>query len=359
MQSAILYSHSQGDPAGGVPRLTFALDAKSSSLPSIVDMDFVVDGVRYHYGFEATDKAFTSEWLYAFPRGRQQILFEREGERKVRFGRELKGRNKVIADLMRPNSLFLSVATQNDHKLLSKVSSFFASLTFNSSVSVESAMVSFLFIDDDVDNRTINFLEKIGSGVTGCRKKETDIPEEQKKFMQEIYAASDKFTGEERAKSIPLREKNIDIELSHNSADGKKRYLAIERESAGTRRLLVLLNSAFRALDKGELLIIDELDASLHTQACEAILALFSNKDTNPKGAQLVATTHDTNLMKSEHLRRDQIWFTEKDKGGATHLYPLSDIQTRKNDNIEKGYLQGRYGAIPFSGSANDLLAKV
>ena len=115
----------------------------------------------------------------------------------------------------------------------------------------------------------------------------------------------------------------------------------------------------FRALDEGTLLVIDESDASLHTQACEAVLALFSSATTNPKGAQLIATTHDTNLLRSPLLRRDQIWFTEKDAEGATHLYPLTDIRTRKGDNLEKGYLQGRYGAIPFAGPISDLISSV
>jgi hypothetical protein len=104
-------------------------------------------------------------------------------------------------------------------------------------------------------------------------------------------------------------------------------------------------------------MVVDELDASLHTQACEALLALFASPKTNPKGAQLIATTHDTNLLRSPLLRRDQVWFTEKDGEGATHLYPLTDFRTRKGDNLERGYLQGRYGAIPFAGSPADIIA--
>ena len=111
---------------------------------------------------------------------------------------------------------------------------------------------------------------------------------------------------------------------------------------------MVVLGLAFRALDEGVPLYIDELDASLHTQACEAVLRLFCSPETNPKGAQLIATTHDTNLLNSPVLRRDQLWFTDKDDTGATQLYPLTDIRTRKGDNFEKGYLQGRYGAVPF-----------
>jgi hypothetical protein len=101
---------------------------------------------------------------------------------------------------------------------------------------------------------------------------------------------------------------------------------------------------------------LDEFGSRLHTRASELILALFNNKETNPKGAQLILATHDTNLLNAKGLRRDQVWFTEKDEGGATHLYPLTDISTRPGDNLEKGYLQGRYGAIPFAGSLADFV---
>lgn len=92
---------------------------------------------------------------------------------------------------------------------------------------------------------------------------------------------------------------------------------------------------------------IDELDASLHTAACEAVLKRFDSREINRKGAQLIATVHDTNIMKSAALRRDQIWFMEKDETGASELYPLTDFRTRKGDDIEKGYGEGRYGAFP------------
>ena len=111
--------------------------------------------------------------------------------------------------------------------------------------------------------------------------------------------------------------------------------------------MLVVLDSVFRALDEGVLICVDELDASLHTHASEAVLALFCSRDTNPKGAQLIATTHDATLMNTDVLRRDQLWLADKDAGGATRLYPLTDIRTRIGDDFAKGYLQGRYGAVP------------
>ena len=119
-----------------------------------------------------------------------------------------------------------------------------------------------------------------------------------------------------------------------------------------------MLSLAYRALDAGALLVIDELDVSLHTLASVAVLQLFCSPETNPDGAQLIATTHDANLMTWAGMRRDQLWFTEKDQAGATLLYPLTDIRTRRGDNIEKGYLQGRYGSVPFDDPISALGSK-
>ena len=109
------------------------------------------------------------------------------------------------------------------------------------------------------------------------------------------------------------------------------------------------------ALRHGKVLVIDELDASLHTLLASRLIELFGNPKLNPKGAQLLATTHDTHLLCSPAIRRDQIWFAEKSREGATSIYPLTDIRTRAEDNLERGYLQGRFGAIPFLGSVEEL----
>lgn len=348
MRGAVLASHSKGEPGGGVPRNPFLLDAAATNTPSIFDVDFIVEGVRYHYGFEASDEAFTAEWLSAFPNGRRQMLFERQ-DGKFSFGRSLRGRNRIISELTRPNSLYISAAAQNDHEELSKISSFFRSIRIPSETRLSTGPV-----EGDIDKRTIDFLRKMGTGVIDYRKKEREPPDEKSlEFGKQLSLLMQNFLGRT---DIDLT-KSFDIQFAHRGLDGDSVYLDLDLESEGTRRLLVLLGSIFRGLDQGTAIFIDELNASLHTQACESILALFSLPAINAKGAQLIATTHDTNLLHSPLLRRDQIWFTEKDNDGATHLYPLTDIRTRKGDNFERGYLQGRYGAIPFAGSAVDLVS--
>ncbi len=314
MRHMVLRSHTEGDPGGGVPRHAFRLDIESSRRPSRFEIDFVLHGVRHHYGFEANDREFLSEWLYAFPKSHRRSLFVRDHD-DYRFGRYLKGRNSVIAGLTRPNSLYVSAAAQNGHEQLSEVFDYFLSVHGFMGAGVAGPEASAWLVNEDVDSRVIDFLRKIDTGICDYRRRERDL--------------------------------QVTVELGHRSREGKPAYLELDMESAGTRRLLSVLSLVYRALDKGTPLAIDELDASLHTLAGAEVLKLFCSPETNPKGAQLIATTHDTNLMDASVLRRDQLWFTAKDADGATHLYPLTDIRTRGGDNFERGYLQGRYGAVP------------
>jgi len=336
----VLLSQIKGEPGGEIPRHPFRLDEDSPRSPSRFDIDFLVDGVRHHYGFEVSDTAFESEWLYAFPKSHRQTLFERTGD-EFRFGRGLKGQNRVIAGLTRPNSLFVSAAAQNSHEQISKVFSYFRSIRGDQNIAAPEEEVSERFTGKELDSRVIHFLGKIDTGVIDYRLSESELSEKDLGIPREAFALLKKMSGPEPPKWAT-------IELAHRGRGDAPFYLDMERESAGTRRLLLVLDLAFQALDEGAPLFIDELDASLHTQAAEAVLNLFCSRETNPKGAQLIATTHDTNLLASSLLRRDEVWFTEKDIEGATRLYPLTDIRTRKGDNIEKGYLQGRYGGVPF-----------
>lgn len=355
MCAAVLYSHSKGEPEGDIPRSPFALDPMCKDSPSMFEADFIVEGVRYSYGFRSTDRAFEGEWLYAFPSSRKQTMFERRGQ-TFKFGRGLKGRKDVIAELTRPNSLFLSAAVQNHHEHLSKVVTFFRELIADTEIAVPGSVASYALGRHEVDRRVIDFLNTIGTGIFDSRTKQEKSSEEQVRILRALDKA---FS--EAMPTLPdskFADLNMDysLELAHRGSDGATVYFDLARESAGTRRLLVLLGHVFKTLDTGATLVIDELDASLHTQACEAVLALFSSPRSNKKGAQLIATTHDTNLMCSPLLRRDQVWLSEKDQDGSTHIYPLTDIRTRKDDNIEKGYLQGRYGAVPFAGSVTDIV---
>lgn len=346
MREMVLWSHTRGEPGGGIQRHAFKLDPTCSQTPSRFEIDFVIEDVRYHYGFETTDEVFAAEWLYDFPKSHRRRMFERDNS-GFNFGRWLRGQNNNIAGLTRPNSLFLSAAAQNGHEQLSKIYEYFRSIEFASTISISGTRVSARFAGDDPDPRVIDFLTSINTGVIGYKKKKAEIPEKVQAMVREVFTTVEKFSGSTMKIEPDMDDKHVAIELAHRGRQGQSVYLDLDSESAGTRRLLIVLGLAYQALDEGTVLCIDEVDASLHTYASEAILKLFCRPEINRNGAQLIATTHNTNLMKSSVLRRDQLWFTEKTPEGATELYPLTDIRTRKGDNIELGYLQGRFGAIP------------
>ena len=260
----------------------------------------------------------------------------------------------MISNLTRANSLFVSAAVQNGHKYLSRIAAFFESIRVVRNVDVPgAAAISQINDDGRIDERVIGFLRRAGTGVIGYERREVDIPETELSMAREVFALVRKLTDSNEEFPDPS-ETRVVFELSHRASDGQWVTLDLDRESAGTRRLLLILGESFKAIDKGSLLVIDELDASLHTQVCESVLRLFCDKALNPLGAQLIATTHDTNLMNRSMrrpdrlLRRDQLWFVAKNRDGASEVYPLTDFRTRKDDNVERGYLEGRYGAVPF-----------
>jgi hypothetical protein len=359
IQATVAFSHSAGRRDGGVSRTPFALRPAAAASPTTLDIDFVLEGVRYHFGYECNDSEFVAEWLYAFPEGTRRVLFERDGPESISFGASLTGAKKTLVPFMRRNSLFISTAAQSNHEELGRIASFFQNIDINRSISVEPASLSIMLNEDTIDNRTIAFLNKIGTGVIGHRIRDVECPEDVFKFQKSFMEILNSTFGPPDNEIVDAGNSRKEVELAHRSEGSEEVYFKADRESAGTRRLVLLMNSVFKGLDSGGLVVVDELDASLHTQAAEAIVGLFASGETNPLGAQLLATTHDTNLMHSEFLRRDEIWFAQKDMRGATHVYPLSDIHTRQSDNIERGYLQGRFGAIPFAGSPSGLLSRL
>ena len=381
MQRMVLDSHTDLKPGAPLGRAPFRLAPGWPEKESRFDLTFVHEGVRYQYGFTAFDDRFGSEWLYSWPSGSRRELFVREGQ-EFSFGRFLKGDNQLIARNTKANSLFVSAAAQNNHEQLSIIYYFFKRISFEILSSLNVGNLALFFGVTGLDSRILKFLCALDTGVTRLRVIEDDQFESIKDLNsnrgisktkpikkldknsepEEFTIPSDNirdFGSKQKISKIadlfnPQKRKRA--QLGHATKDGGVEYFDLDDESTGTIRMLSFLEPIFCALDTGTTVIIDELDSSLHTLACEQVIGLFQSPKTNPKGAQLIATTHDTNLLNPDTLRRDQVWFTEKDGEGATHLYPLTDIHTRKGDNIEKGYLQGRFGAVPFAGSVDDFI---
>lgn len=353
MIETILFSQARGLPESKIPtRKPFLLDKAAMDKPTVFEMNFVLDGVRFNYGFSLLEASVAEEWLYSYPHGTPRRLYEREGM-EFSFGRSLKGRNAAIADLTRENSLFLSAAAQNRHEFLTPIFNFFDSIQIETSLSMSGSAAERRIKTEHnmvIDAEVIEFLREINTGISGYRTKDQEVSEEARELTRKLNLAVLPVMKEfdENFELPDADDVEKVIELEHQGDSGEKVHFPLNLESAGTLRLLSALPKVLGVLKTGGIIIVDELDLSLHTQAAEKLLRLFCNRENNPKGAQLFATTHDTNLLESDCLRRDQVWFVSKDFGGSTEVYPLTDIQTRASDNIEKGYLQGRFGATPF-----------
>ncbi len=358
MNRAIRDSYRKWESAnGGIPVQQFALEPEYSKEPSLFEAVYIDHGTRFQYGFRLTAKQVVGEWLYAYPTNRRQVWFERDiGTKSIYyFGKSFSGRNKVIADLTSRTSLFLSTAIANNHKLADSAGHWFGS-HFSSAMPSEKLV-------------RIRYTQKLSR-----RKAQWAEVAEMVKFadlgIEKVRVRHEKLEGRERERilrvfkaleegaSAPANiESVIDetadvVEFGHSVSDRDPVYLPLQMESLGTQTWFSLVGPILRALANGDTLLIDELDASLHPRLTSEIISLFEEPQRNPRQAQLLFTTHDTalmgNLLGERELSRDQIWFTDKGNDGATVLYPLTDFSPRKAENLERGYLQGRYGAIPY-----------
>jgi AAA15 family ATPase/GTPase len=348
LRNAIVTSFKNENPSDRVPVKTFALDQKFAKKPSQFDCDFLLNDIRYHYGFIVNDGRYEKEWLYAFPKGNRQQWFTRDETQKkpYKFGKYLKGRNQFVAEITRPNSLFLSAAAQSGHEQLLELQKFFE---------IKMGTPSSASYDlkgrggwRELDRRTISFLQSADTGIETFKIEEITLEERSIEFAKKLKNLMSQEFPDANFENIDSENTRKQLSFGHQTSSGTPIFLDLDDESKGTLQLLELLGPIFAAIDKGGLIIVDEIDTSLHTLLTDSVLKIFAQKKINAKGAQLLATTHDTSLLRSRNVRRDQIWFSQKDASGATSIYPLTDIKTRNTDNIERGYLEGRFGAIPF-----------
>lgn len=360
MRRAIRDSQRRWD-VDGTPRDPFSLSGKAEE-PSLYEVDIVVDGVRYRYGFQLSASRIEEEWLFAWPHGRKAMWFERDGER-FEFGKSLHGENEAIRNLTRPNSLFLSAAAQNNHAALLPIFRRFVawrlSLTRRSDSLASGEVVKRLDARGDSTDRAaiLQLLRDADTGIVDVRTESVEEPVKRlggrNASRRGLRILAIDRALEELARAA-MRQLPDTVLFRHRGADEERAWLPLSAESAGTIALLNLAPDVVDALRKGSLLCVDELEASMHPTLAIRLVRMFNDPAQNPNGAQLVFATHDTNLLGpvvgEPVLRRDQVWFTEKDDQGATHLYPLTDFHPRKEENLERGYLQGRYGAIPFLG---------
>ncbi len=350
MRRLVMHSFDKGDPSGGLRTMPFRLDETTVREPSKYLLDFVLRDIRYQYGFEITKERVVSEWLYGYPKQLRTVLFTRDSAHpeEFHFGRSLTGSNKQIQSITRPNALFLSAAATSGHILLKEISEYFSkkiSMLFGSNHKDGESIAEALEEDKEIFDQTVRYLAIADVGISDIKIEREDFPEAARAELGEFLKLLSRLSD----KGIPaMPEKHVEIKLGHRSGDGIVRYLDFSSESLGTRHLFSILLPMLKALRDGNILIIDEITTSLHTLLSRRLVSMFQDPSVNLNGAQLIFSTHDTNLLAPGFLRRDEIWFAEKGADGATSIFPLTDIKTKNTDNIERGYIQGRFGGVPY-----------
>ena len=355
MRTAVEDSHQRWRPGSGVPYTPFFGD-KSGGRSSTFEVEIYLDGQRYTYGYRNNSERILQEWLYSYSGSRRRVWFERDTESSepFYFGKVLRGRPSVIAALTRDNSLFLSAATANNHPELGRIARWFVDSIWRVTPAERRSTglgftLRLLSRYEGERQRIKELLTFADLGIIDVEARTREIPDELRERLSAMFKTLDM-----RAEDIDatIEEAMQSAEFTHTYGANDRATLALADESEGTKSWLGLIGSILPVLDEGRVLLVDELDASLHPRLSSEIIRVFHDPELNKRGAQLIFNTHDPSLigtlLESAPLRRDEVWLTEKDRCGVTHLYPLTEFKPRKAENLERGYLQGRYGGVPF-----------
>ena len=324
-----------------LPLVPFLFDAATREEPTTLEVMIVTDGVRYQYGFAATKSKVVREWLYAWPRGRVQRWFDRE-EDTYRFGDKLTGDREVWRRATRPDALFLSTAAGLNSERLRPVFDWFARRLRVGGVDGWFATFSAKCCEDERKDGILSFLRSADLAVSDLTVyKEEFSPE----MLPDEMPAPLRETLKEDLKGTEI----ASVRLTHETPTGIGGELDLEEESDGTQKMFSLAGPWLDALKHGYVVVLDELHLHLHPHLVRFLVNRFHDPRANRRGAQLVFTTHETSILGQDVFRRDQVWFCERDKDQATSLYPLNEFRPRKGvENLERAYLSGRYGAVPF-----------
>jgi AAA15 family ATPase/GTPase len=346
IQSLVLNS-AASTPATAPPYSPFKFSKATRSKPSEFQITFVQDGVRYEYGFAMDATRIREEWLmeYVNPRGRAiftRLFDDKKNEYTWKFSSFLKGQRSVWSAATRPNALFLSTAIQLNSKQLLPVFEWFQKrLVVIVGPQVLNQSLTFqLFDQPEGKKQLLPFLREADLGITDVEVRREAVPSAPGKIL--IMDGSSIIEQRPGVSQPNL----LKVTLSHGV--GKEDVaLELSEESAGTQELFKNAGAWLNVFRNGEVLVIDEIDKSLHPLLTRFLIQRFHSSKLNPQNAQLIFSTHNTYLLDQDLLRRDQIWFVEKDVHGASRLYPLTDFKPRNDEALERGYLRGRYGALP------------
>lgn len=334
----MLRTSNNNDINAKLPIVPFKFDNECLNKPSEFEIKFVVDEIRYVYGFIADKDKIYDEYLYYYPNGRETKIFDRTNTDEYSYSQKDEKILKEIEIKNAPNKFFLATATNWNYD---KTKPAYIFLTNGIGTCTNLEELKLMAFDRYEANQiglkefAKDFLKKTDFNIEDYSISKVDIP-------QELLIGIPEFI----AKTLAEKPKAYQVLFKHKNSDN---FLLLDEESLGTQIVFAFIPFLADTLKNVKVLVIDELDKSLHPFLVQYIVEMFNNPEVNKYGSQLIFNTHDTNLLDLNILRRDQIWFTEKDnETGVSDLYPLSDFSVRKQENVEKGYILGRYGAVPF-----------
>jgi uncharacterized protein len=336
LQQFVLASSTAYQEKQKIPLQPFRLNAKSQNEPSEFSIEFVCNEIRFTYHVALTEDQIISEELYAYPKNYRQTWFTRKWNSSSKTfdwyqGPSFKGEHKVWEQMTRANALYLSTAVQFNSELLKPIFLWFRDQLV---ILLKNGPAQEIYFNPDL---TFQFLRdpKTAPWIH--------------KFMECADIGIEHFQLIEE-ESPPV--KRVAVRTQHKMLDSDQKVFfdLFLDESDGTQRLFSQAGGWLKALREGLVLFVDELDLHLHPNIVRYLIELFHSPKLNQKNAQLIFTTHDTSLLDSDLFRRDQVWFVQKDENQGSRLYSLLDFKPRKGEAIGKGYLQGRYGALPFIG---------
>lgn len=335
-------------PATPLPYSPFKFAKSTRNAPSKFQISFVQNGIRYEYGFAMDATRIHDEWLmeYVNPRGRAifgRTYDKRSQKYQWKFSPFLKGHRSVWSEATRKEVLFLSTATQlNSEQLLPVFEWFQKRLVVIVGVTTLNPVLTLQLLDKpDGKEKLLPFLREADLGIAGIEIKREAMPAGAGTMM----IVGSPIIEQKAGSPTPTV---VKVTFSHLGNDKEPVGLDLNEESAGTQILFRSAGAWLNVFANGEVLLFDEIDTSLHSKLTRFLIRKFHSKTTNPKNAQLIFSTHNTSFLDQDLFRRDQVWFIDKGRDGASKLYPLTDFKPRNDEVLERWYMRGRYGALPI-----------
>lgn len=342
MYSMVINSHTH-NVGNRINRIPFKLDATSEKKPSKFEINFIMNGVTYKYGFSFDNEKIINEYLYYTPKGRKALIFKRKNTTKFTFTID-KTKQEQIKNQTLENTLYLSRAAQLKYERVMEVYKFFKEdIIIQNKYSPQWAnyTITQIYENPRIKRKILEILKAADfGGIEDIKIKKERRPVKQ--IMLEI--------GKEILSKKDSEDDFYDVKICHRkkTSDGREIIIDfdIDEESEGTKKTFVMLGPILDILERGKILIIDELESSLHPEIAKLLIKLFNTK--NNKNSQLIFTTHNTNLLDNKLFRRDQIYFTSKKPNESTKMSSLLDFKLRQEADFERAYLNGRFNALPF-----------